>query len=151
MIRKLGFFFKPPLMSLYLLSTVITIRCYLADTGVASHVLLNDVHFREVWNNIDLAFIGALLPSSELEGFMPPVFLKDMRKEKGLLEILGEGKGAIWMFQIPTSSFISHCHSQRFFKTKRKKPHETMIVMLLSIQKSLWSHFVVSQMHSFLF
>lgn len=35
MMRKLGFFFKPPLIPLYLLSTVITIRYYLADMGVA--------------------------------------------------------------------------------------------------------------------
>lgn len=48
-----------------------------------------------MWNNIDLAFMGAPLPSSELEGFVPLVFLKGMRKEKGLLEFLGEGKGAI--------------------------------------------------------
>lgn len=36
---------------------------------------------------MDLAFMGAPLPSSELEGFVPLVFLKAMRKEKGLLEI----------------------------------------------------------------
>lgn len=62
-------FFKPPLIPLYLLSTVITIRYYLADMGVASHILLHDMHFREVWDNIDLAFMGAPLSGSELEGY----------------------------------------------------------------------------------
>lgn len=35
---------------------------------VASHMLLNDVHFGETWNNIDLAFVAARFLSSELEG-----------------------------------------------------------------------------------
>lgn len=59
--------------------------------GVAPHTLLPDMHFREVWDNID--FMGAPLSGSELEGFVPLVFLKG--KEKGLLQILGERKGVI--------------------------------------------------------
>lgn len=45
-----------------------------------------------MWNSTDLAFVGAPLPSSELEGFVPLVFLKGMRKEKGLLRFRGKGR-----------------------------------------------------------
>lgn len=114
--QEMRLFFKPPLRPLYLLSTIITVRYYLADMGVAPHTLLHDVHFREVWDNMD--FMGAPLAGSELEGFVPLVFWKG--KEKGLLQILGERKGVIWMLQIPSSSLISRCHNQSFFKKTTK-------------------------------
>lgn len=44
--QEMRLFFKPPHIYLYLLSTVTTIRYYLADMDVASHILLNDMHLR---------------------------------------------------------------------------------------------------------
>lgn len=72
--QEMRLFFKPLLIPLYLLSTVITIRCHLADRGVAPHIVLHGMRFREVWDNIDLAFMGAPLSGSELEGFLPLYF-----------------------------------------------------------------------------
>lgn len=58
--QEMRLFFKPPLTPLYLLSTIITIRYCLADMGVALHTLLHDMHFREVWDNIDLVFLKGI-------------------------------------------------------------------------------------------